>query len=446
MRIMLVRLADDEYELVWSNHHLLLDRWSWPLILLEIAKAYPALASGSAPTLPAAPRFADFVAWQQGQSLEAAREFWSRHFASFAPPPKLVPAHPDADVSAVEEVVAELTPAETSALNGLARSLQVATNTLVAGAWALWLARRAGHDDVSFGVTVAGRDGGVPGIERLVGLTINNLPLRVRVNEAQSLREWIGALHHAQAELQTFAHTPLDRVQEWSGVPWRTRLFDTLLVFQHDDAEQATSAWLGDAMQTSLVHVPTHTAYPLSLMIAGGAALSLRVTFDARYFDAAAAAEMAEGLRAALRAMIAAPDASVGEVLAALPEPVVRADAGDRGREHVAPRTATEAVLASLWSDVLGVERVGITENFFALGGYSLVATQIVSRIRSTLQLDVPVRVLFANPTVGALAGALKTRERRPGELEKIARVVQRVHAMSLDELRGAGAARNTTN
>src|SRR6185369_13295750 len=80
MRITLVRLADDRYELIWSNHHLLLDRWSWPLVLLEISRAYPALARGKKPELPAATRYADFVAWQQDQPLAEAEEFWSRHF------------------------------------------------------------------------------------------------------------------------------------------------------------------------------------------------------------------------------------------------------------------------------------------------------------------------------------------------------------------------------
>jgi hypothetical protein len=227
-------------------------------------------------------------------------------------------------------------------------------------------------------------------------------------------------------------------------VPWRTRLFDTLLVFQHDGAEELTRSWLGDSVETALVHVPTHTAYPLSVMIAGGDSIALRVTFDQRYFDADSAREMAEGLKAALLAMLAAPDATLAEVLSALPEASVLAADTNADREFVAPRTATEAVVAGIWGDLLTAERVGITENFFALGGYSLVATQIVSRVRSTLQLDVPVRVLFANPTVASFAAALTKRERRTGELEKIARVVQRVHAMSLDELRHAGAARDT--
>ncbi|MEO5816458.1 MAG: amino acid adenylation domain-containing protein [Gemmatimonadaceae bacterium] len=444
MRITLVRLADDLYEMLWSNHHLLLDRWSWPLVLLEISQAYPALAHGATPALPPATRYADFVAWQQGQPLAEAEQFWSRHFAGFVPPPRLTPAHVDADTSEVEEVASELTAAETQAVQAFARSTQVAVNTVVAGAWALWLAKRAGHDDVSFGVTVAGRDGGVEGIEQLVGLTINNLPLRVRVSGESRLPSWLGALRESQAEMQRFAHAPLERVQEWSAVPWRTRLFDTLLVFQHDDAEALTSAWLGDSVETALVHVPTHTAYPLSVMIAGGESIALRVTFDQRYFDAGSAQEMADGLKRVLLAMVAAPDAAIAELLSALPEAAVQAYESKTNVEYVAPRTATEAVVAGIWGDLLTAERVGITENFFALGGYSLVATQIVSRVRATLQLDMPVRALFANPTVAAFAAALTKRERRPGELEKIARVVQRVHAMSLDELRHAGAARDT--
>jgi len=179
-------------------------------------------------------------------------------------------------------------------------------------------------------------------------------------------------------------------------------------------------------------------------MIAGGESIALRVTFDQRYFDVDSAREMVIGLKQALLAMVAAPEASLAELLSALPEPAVPMSSARTDREYVAPRTATEAVVAGIWGDLLTAERVGIAENFFALGGYSLVATQIVSRVRATLQLDVPVRMLFANPTVAAFAAALTKRERRPGELEKIARLVQRVHAMSLDELRHAGAARDT--
>ncbi len=440
MRVAVVRLMDERYELVWSKHHLLLDRWSWPLVLLDVARAYPAIARGVDPAMDPAPRYGDFVAWQQRQPLEASREFWSRHFAGFEAPPRLPVLHPEAGDAADEESVA-LTPVETDAVNSFARTNQIAPNTVIEGAWALWLARRSNHRDVSFGLSVAGRDGAVPGIDRMIGLAINNLPVRVRVDDSATVGAWLRGLHEAQSEVQLYAYTPLDRVQEWSGLPWRTRLFETLLVFQHDSADAATRAWLGEDIAIEPVHVPTRTAYPLAVMVAGGDAIELRVTFDPRYFDAASANEMARGLKAALLAVVGAPNQSLGDVLGALPQPSVVSTAA-RDDEYVAPRNATEAVLAGLWSEVLGIDRLGVRDDFFALGGYSLVATQIVSRVRDTLHVELPVRLLFQHPSVARLADALKAREKKPGQVERVAQLVQRVNAMSLDELKRARAAR----
>jgi hypothetical protein len=278
----------------------------------------------------------------------------------------------------------------------------------------------------------------------MVGLTINNLPVRTRVDRGAALAAWLPALHDAQTNVQQFSFAPLDRIQEWSVLPWRTRLFETLLVFQHDDAIATTRAWLGDAIDIELVHVPTHTAYPLTIVIGGGAGLELQATYDPRYFDAATATGMVNGLRSAILAMVNTPDATLGDLLDALPEPKAVA-ATLLEANYVAPRTATEAVLAGLWSEVLGAERVGVRDDFFALGGYSLVATQIVSRVRDTLHVDVSVRLLFQHPTVSRLAEALIARERKAGQVERVAQLVQRVNAMSLDELKHARAARAGT-
>lgn len=447
MRVAVIRMSDRRYEFVWSNHHLLLDRWSWPIILEELQQIYPALAGKQNVTLREAPRFGDYVEWQLAQSESVAREFWTRHFSGYHPQPRLALVDANAAKAHDHEVVSRLTGDETVAVQNFARSKKVALNSVIEAAWGLTLARYSGHADTSFGVAVAGRDAAVHGIDRMVGLTINNLPLRVRVDAAAPISEWLGGVHSAQAEQQQFAHVTLSSVQLWSNVPWRHRLFETLLVFQHDDAETRTSNWLGAEMQTTLHHVPTETAYPLSVMIAGGDALEFRVTFDSRYFSAATAQSLANVLLSAVRSISTKPDATVGEITDSLPEFDRVAASNDADvTEYAAPSNATEAVLARIWSEVLGTERVGIHDDFFRLGGYSLVATQIVSRVRSTLKTDAPVRLLFQHPTVAGLATALAARDRKPGQLERVAQVVQRVQSMSLDELRSAKAARAVTN
>lgn len=443
MRITLIRLSETEFELVWSNHHLLLDRWSWPLILLEIQQAYPALASGLNHGLPDAIRFEDFVSWQHSQQRSgAAREFWAQHFAGYEPPPRLAMVHPEAGHMESAEVVSHLTVSESAALRGFARTHQLAPNAVIAGAWALCLARRSDHFDVSCGIAVSGRDAAVPGIERLVGLTMNNLPLRSRLNSDAPVRDWLTEVHYAQAEIQQFAYVPLGSIQEWTQVPWRTRLFETLLVFQHDDAEEKTGSWLGESVSTALVHVPTRTAYPLSVMVAGYDALEFRITFDGRFFTGQEASAMAAALPQAVKALIASATAPLSDVLASLPDLAVRGPAASATRPHTAPRNATESVLARIWGEIFDAGPIGVHDNFFVLGGYSLVATQIVSRIRSTLKIDAAVRLLFQYPTVAELATALTTQERKPGQLERIAALVERVQGLSLDELRHANAAR----
>jgi acyl carrier protein len=100
----------------------------------------------------------------------------------------------------------------------------------------------------------------------------------------------------------------------------------------------------------------------------------------------------------------------------ALPAPEYSA-----GVAYVAPRTPTEETLAGIWVEVLGVERVGLEDDFFALGGHSLLATQVTSRLRRSLGAEVPLRVLFERPTLGALASAVEALAAAPGEAPAIA-------------------------
>jgi acyl carrier protein len=104
-------------------------------------------------------------------------------------------------------------------------------------------------------------------------------------------------------------------------------------------------------------------------------------------------------------------------------------------QDYVAPQTAVEEVLAGIFAEVLGVERVGINDDFFELGGHSLSATQVVSRVRQALEVKLPLRQLFKEPTVSGLARVVLEDEEERTRVERTAELLLRFSQLSDDEV-----------
>lgn len=104
-------------------------------------------------------------------------------------------------------------------------------------------------------------------------------------------------------------------------------------------------------------------------------------------------------------------------------------------KAYVAPRNSTEELLAGIWADALQCAPIGMEDDFFALGGQSLRAMQVASRLREILQIDVPVRLIFTSSTIAALSSALQNLEAIPGQMEKMARVFLTIQQMSIEEV-----------
>jgi acyl carrier protein len=101
----------------------------------------------------------------------------------------------------------------------------------------------------------------------------------------------------------------------------------------------------------------------------------------------------------------------------------------------VAPRTLVEEMIAEIWAEVLKLDKLGIDDNFFDLGGHSLKATQVISRVRQTFRIDLPLRVLFEAPTVAELAMRIEQSFADAGELEELARCMTEVESLSDEEM-----------
>src|SRR5262249_9591351 len=189
LRLGLIRLAEESYQYVWSHHHLLWDGWSGPLILKEFLAFYEALRRGQNLNLKPPRPFRDYILWLQKQDLNQAEAFWRKTLEGFTAPTPLVidrlPGDRNGQPERAEEQHVQLSAELTADLQMLARKHQLTLNTLMQGAWSLLLGRYSGQESVVFGTSVSGRPAGLAGVESMVGLFINTLPVRVHVREEQ---------------------------------------------------------------------------------------------------------------------------------------------------------------------------------------------------------------------------------------------------------------------
>ncbi|MGE7991997.1 non-ribosomal peptide synthetase [Pseudomonas sp. NPDC089554] len=288
----LVRVADERYWFMMSNHHILIDAWCRSLLMNDFFELYQALGEGRQAQLPVPPRYRDYIGWLQRQDLNEARGWWQANLAGFERAtaiPSDRPLRHDhvGDGMVVGDCYTRLEVSDGVRLRELAQAHQLTINTFAQAAWALVLARYSGERDVVFGVTVAGRPVSLPQMQRTVGLFINSIALRVQLPEAgqgTSVRQWLQGLLDRNMQLREYEYLPLVAIQECSELPKGQALFDSLFVFENAPVETAVLDH-AQHLNASSDSGRTHTNFPLTAVCYPGDDLGLHLSFDQRYFD-----------------------------------------------------------------------------------------------------------------------------------------------------------------
>ncbi|MFC0040243.1 non-ribosomal peptide synthetase [Actinomadura rayongensis] len=474
LRFVLAALGPGRYRLVLTFHHIVLDGWSMPSLAAELLALY----SGQEP--PRAPAYRDHLGWLARQDPAEAGAAWAQALDGLEHGTLVAPAAPAIAPGLPGKVKTLLPAALSDGLAATARAHGVTVNTVVQAAWGLLLGRLLGRDDVVFGATVSGRPPELPGVERMVGLFINTLPVRVRLLPGETAGDFLVRLQGEQADLFPYHHHGLGEIQRAAGTG---ALFDTMTVFENYplDSSLLNAAFGGVRLTGADLLDATH--YPLTLDAVPGERLQLRLGYRTDLFDRATAEALVAELLAFAAALVEDPSRPVADLALtdaalaarfAAPEPPARTvkklvayvvaapgatldpeEIRAHARAHLpesmvpaavvvlpempltpngkvdtkalprpvltvplrpyrAPRDEREAAIAAVFADLLGADGVGIDDDFFELGGDSLVAMRIVGRIRRALGVELPVRALFEAPTVAGLAALAGTDPARP--------------------------------
>jgi aryl carrier-like protein len=331
IRLALFRLSETHYQFVRTFHHVILDGWSSSILWKEVLACYEALSRGREPEWKPAAPFRGYIAWlqQQEQKNSEAETFWRTLLRDFTPPS----TGPNAASSSREHekrhelLKIQFSRGETARLQAFAREHRLTMNSLAQATWALLLSRYSGKSDILFGGVLSVRPSAIPGVESMVGPLINVLPIRVQLTAEDSVRAFLRKLHRRQVEIRQYDYSSLAKVHEWSGVPRRTSLFDSLFLFQNYPESPVRER--GDRFEIRLDRVFGRSISPLATVVRPGSELSLAIRSNSDRLDAGTVKRMLDDFQALLRDMIADPDqrvfalvkASAPSQLAATAEP-----------------------------------------------------------------------------------------------------------------------------
>jgi len=311
LRLVLVRTGDDSHQLIYTNHHILMDGWSTSRLLGEVLQRY----AGVAPQAQAT-HYRDYIAWLQNQDAAVAEAFWKAQLASLDEPTRLAQAIAgSAGVAGTGYGDHRLAfdREQTARIEAFARANRVTVNTLVQSAWLLLLQRCTGQASVCFGATVAGRPADLPGVEEQIGLFINTLPVIGAPRAEQTVAEWIGQVQAGNLAVREFEHTPLYDVQRWAG-QGGDALFDSILVFENYPVSEALQQGAPGGLRFGEVAVQEQTNYPLTLVVELGATLSMQYSHDRALWSDETIGRLAGYFTNLLQALTDRADAVIGEL------------------------------------------------------------------------------------------------------------------------------------
>ncbi|GAA1265795.1 hypothetical protein GCM10009677_17400 [Sphaerisporangium rubeum] len=316
MRLYLIHRGGGAYWLVWGMYQGLCDGWSLPVVTDEISLAYEALRRGAEPALPAVRPYRDFIAWLGRRDLGDVEDFWRGYLDGLeAPTPLPVDRHATGHWDQARRRV-ELGPEATAGLERLARQARVTLGTVVQAAWALLLAKCSGESDVTFGRTVSGRPAELTGMESMVGLFINTLPMRVRVPWDVTFTEWLRSLQDDVVRLQKYEHTALHDIQRHSSIPRGTALFGSLVSFQN---YPGLDEGAGLFQPSGLLDSIELGNFPISVACLPGERMAFEVEFSTAAFDGVTVDRLLGRFTGVLTAVAAGGDVVVRDVPVTLP-------------------------------------------------------------------------------------------------------------------------------
>lgn len=425
MRATLLRVGATSWVFLPVFHHLAFDHASQQRFLSELGTVYDSLRRGAGVGLPPLRiQFDDYAAWEHERLttdvVEKQTAFWENTLDgvefTLALPTDL--PRPQMPMAVGRELVHPIPDGVAAAARTLAQEMQVSLVAVLLGVFELVAARMAGNERFVLGYPMANRSR--PGTETLIGMLASDLLIRADVAGEKPGSAFVRHVHEAMLAVQEHADVPLHELlhPKRTGVPAGSgRVIPVAFNYMSASREKLTLPDLSvEVMERNADNTTPLDLYFCVVETASG--LELTLTYDLDLYRPSTMTLLAEAYVSLLTQLVEAPERSIGALetppafvawCATAERPLPPSETkGATKASFAAPETPIQGQLAEIWEELLDLDQVGVDDDFFLLGGHSLVGTVLVSRIRTVFGVDVPLAIVFDQPTVRGLAAAVE--------------------------------------
>ncbi len=418
MRFAVFRLGETSCNLVWSCHHILLDGWSVGKLYEEFFMLYDAFVHEKTPVLPPPVPFSQYLTWLNKQNKKEAKAYWKNYLNDYHQLASVPQIETESGAIAEPSWIPEtftfrMSREVTSGLKELASRNRVTLNTVFMTLWGILLSRYNDVQDIVFGAAVSGRPAEIDGIEDIVGLFINTIPVRIKLTPGHRFQDLLQTVQKESAQGQNYHYTSLVDIMMETAL--QRNLFDHILIFENFPSLENSQDGSNAPFVVDRFEKFELTSYDLSVQVFPEEELEFVIIYQPSLYERTIVERIENHLTMIMEAVLQDESLTV-ETIHVLSEDekanylqarkIIATDEGlDRkiSTPYAAPETEQQEKLVSIWQELLSLEKVGIDDNFFELGGHSLLATRIVSRIHKLLEVEVGLKEFFDHPNIRSL-------------------------------------------
>lgn len=439
-RVHLIRHHEDDYMLIWTCHHILMDGWSSFYAISEILQIYEQLVMGEQFESMATQSFFDHLKWIRNKDNSDAEIFWSEQLNKINKPLLLFPGNQKKrhNTEFLHSSVT-LERGQSELLKEFSKNQAVTLNATFQAFWALLLSKLLKSDHIVFGSTVNGRTGtGLKNAEEIIGMFMNVIPVSVNINEKETFVQMVKSIQTFQNEVLKYDYLSLKDIMDFRNDSYNISIFDTLFIFQNLPEFKLEG---GNIKITDYKSSVTST-YPFTIVVNNGSHISLEIIHDSS-LDAEFVQKLLSNLTLLIEIIIQDFNKAIHQLKKILDFPnipisikeheafkVEKKHAGRKYQrniqgtnqsrlqkrltqpeDYVAPQTTIQSALVELWEEIFGFYPIGINDNFFEIGGTSTMAVQLFAQIEKHLACNLSPSELLSNPTIEGLSKKIRNKE-----------------------------------